>query len=181
MILDNISIWAPQGHHDLRQHYWLGGMRKDIRVYLSHCISYNRWRQSIWGLVVIFRDYPFRSGSGIAWPWIFWQDCLGLLEVLIVLGSSLIYWPRHHTSSLFSLHWMPRDRPISPFVRRFIYMVCRSLSYHIGVLSLFLASGDLFRMSWALVLTLAHHSTHKIMVSRSVPFRFLKICLGLVL
>ena len=65
-----------------RQHYRWANIRRYITHYMFHYLSSNRWRLSVWDLVVSAREYLFWIGSGITSLKRLWQVCLRGVEII---------------------------------------------------------------------------------------------------
>ncbi|KAK1419447.1 hypothetical protein QVD17_28614 [Tagetes erecta] len=76
---------------DLRKQYWWPGMKKDIALYVSKCLTCSKVKaehQRPSGLLVQPEIFP--CGSGKVYLWISSRNCLQPLVVVIVSGSLLI-------------------------------------------------------------------------------------------
>lgn len=136
-------------------------MHRDIRVSLCHSISY-KGEGSTFEHDGDFQILPILEWKWIAWPWMFLER---FHQNYRPIHSSYAKWSAHlyiHEEVLYG---------ISIFI----------ISYHIISYwgAQFTSSfWRTFQDEFDTVLTIAHRSTHIMMVSRSVPYRFLKIFFG---
>lgn len=104
------------------------------------------------------------------------RTCKGVDSISVIidlLTDSAYFLPIQ--SSLAPRNWL-----VSTFGWWFNFMDYQFLLYQIGVLSSHRKLEGPFRKSWELGLILAWLSTYRLMVSRSVLFRSLSTCCGLV-